>query len=311
MRNINPLLGATTLIGAIATAYLWQQLAATTEVARNLQARLTAAESGQNRQPLPTAIVPGSGAVQTAQAASAGVEGPQGSTEDMAPGLAPDSGRTTVISSVEMVKDPVLRESMATSIRAALPQRYPYLAEDLNLTAEQTSKLHDQLAEHQLQLLGTGPDPEKREQLSRSNEAAIASLLGATTYNQWKDYQETLDVRQQVGQLDNVLQSTAQPLSKVQRRQMTAAMATYQKQLDLEAQPPSELAASASAADKTAFVEARLQGAEEQNEKLRGVAASYLTPEQLEAFVKMQNQASAVTRAMLRTQQGQRPTGTD
>lgn len=311
MRNIGRILGATTLIGAITSAHLWQELSVSREVARNLQEQLTTMEARQRRTLPPAGIDQESREFQSMPASDARVAGAQMPTGRVAPDGAANGERTNVISSMELARDPVTRKAMAAGIRAALPLRYPYLAEELNLTDEQTRKLHDQLIENQLEMLGVGPAPgadaearneatRRREELTRSHEAALASMLGATSFSQWKDYQDTQGIHVQVGQLDTVLASTAQPLSAVQRRQMTAALASDQR-----ASQPAILVA---AGDRTPTLEELLQREEQQSRRLREVAASHLSREQFDAFEKMHSQASALSRAMLAAQ---RPTGTD
>jgi hypothetical protein len=319
MRKIVPVLGATTLIGFVASVHLWQELSESRRNARDLQDQLAALQVGQTRPLLPTGIGFERGEPQPLPASDAVADAAQMPTAQSAPGSAANNGRSVVISAMELANDPVTRQAMAAGIRATLPLRYPFLAEELNLTEEQTRKLHDQLVENQLEMLAVGPpagaDADARrqaasraEELARSHDAALASMLGATTFGQWKDYQETQGVHVQMGQLDTVLKSTAQPLSAVQRSQMTAALASHQKQVNLATPRASQATASGSTGDGDAKLEELLQAEERQNQMMRDVAASYLSREQLDELEKMHSRAAALTRDMLGRQ---RPAGTD
>lgn len=301
-------LGATTVIGVIVSAHLWQELSAANAQVRDLQGRLTAVSAGQPVQLQPTPVVmdrsnPGSAPASRIATADAQAHAGQSASEDNATGKSVFSG------SMEMLGDPAVRQSMASSIRASLPQKYPYLGEELNLTPEQLGKLYDQLTENQLAMLETTPranaDPDRRLMVGREHEARLAAVLGPTAYAQWKEYNATLDLRQQIGRLHTTLETSAQPLSDDQRRQLTTALVAYHKQLKQEDAQPARPAVAMSDADKTALVLERMRVTREGNQKLRDMARSYLTPEQLDAFSRVQNQESDFTLAMLRTQPGQ------
>ena len=289
------------LFASVMSVMLWRDLRAERELNAGLQARLTEAEARGARPmalPLPTGRLP------TAPAATARPE--PAATEARAapsPQTFVPSGR---IIERDMLQDPEYRKARLTQIRLQLPERYPGLAEELGLSPEQADRLFDLLAEHQLESTSTplivGANGQidqtqlqerqrQQQELRARQDAALTAMLGDARMDKWREYQQTQAPRQQVMQLGRTLDAMGMPLSAAQRRPLTEAMVAEQTRQRQEQMAMSrELAASLGpGGPRDPQTQARLQEENfrrqaDSNRRLLDVAATHLTPRQLELY---------------------------
>jgi hypothetical protein len=314
MRTYTPVLAATTLIGGIVATYLWTQLRAERDLSAQLQARVAQLEVAHSTSAAQSALplVRNSETQDSAlRSAAAPASPPSTPTAN-----ALRSGAAPLINTQELLKDPDFRDGMAVSLRSSLAMLYPDLAKDLGLTPEQSGKLLDLLSKHRLASVSAVPSPTSSdpaamrefskavEENSRKEETEVRSLLGDAKYEQWKEYQSTLAVRQQVSQLRSALQSSGQALDEYQEKSLITALAAEQKRETEEARRSTPPVGSAPR-DVAAVLEDGLQRGEANNKKMLDVASSYLTASQLEVMGKVQNQQLSMMRAMARAQRAQ------
>lgn len=220
-----------------------------------------------------------------------------------------------------LLRDPEYREAMRAQHKAMLPNMYPDLEQELELSAEQADGLMNLLAEHQLQqmekrdtnMFEGPPSQAKMQELQRkaqadheARESEIRQLLGEQKWRAWQDYQSTMGVRHQVRELRNTLASKGAPLGDHQVKPLQRALAEAQRQQVQEwsrRAPAPALVAGGTSASPVAPVEAfeaHLQQQREHNERTRNALASILTYEQLEAFEEQQNAQLRLQEAHLR-----------
>lgn len=214
----------------------------------------------------------------------------------------------------QMMNSPEGQEFTRSMTRAMLPQMYPDLAKELNLTPAEAEKLFDLLAKHQndlgmesMGLLGGGPqDPaamqdmmRKVDEKQRANEAELAAALGSK-YPQWQEYQSTQAARQEVNQLREALSSTDTPLTAAQSKSLITAFTTEQKRIDQE----QRVAASSTARNSPNMMDDELQRATDHQRRFVDVAANHLTATQLEEYKRHVDQQQDMMRTMMRAMGG-------
>jgi hypothetical protein len=246
MRTPSAIFSATTLIAAIVAANLWMQLRVEREQNAQLQARVAQMESAQVA-PQPVHTVPSTASTEQAIVATPSSTAARAPVAATAPSSATRSS-TPAMNVQELMKDPDFRDGMAGTVRSSMSLLYPDLAKDLGLTNEQASKLLDLLAKHQMAMVSLaspaalGDEAAMREaqksiqENSRKQESEISTLLGENKYQQWKEYQSTLVVRQQVSRLHSALEASGQALEDDQEKSLITALAADQKRQSDEAQ---------------------------------------------------------------------------
>jgi hypothetical protein len=127
-------------------------------------------------------------------------------------------------------------------------------------------------------------------------------MLGDAKYQQWKEYEGSLDARQQVTRLRQTVDTSGQPLSQQQERQLITALAAEQRRQTEQAQVLAPPAGASAARDPLAMMEENARRAEENNRRNVEVASSYLNPQQLEAYRNQQGSGQRMTSALLRAQ---------
>ena len=239
MRTYTAILAATTLIGGIVATHLWTQLRAERERSDQLQERVTRLELAQAapvRNVAAPSVLTGAGQ-QTSPVSTTG----PATASTVAVASSARSGLASAINTRELLKDPDFREAMAPTVRASMVMMYPDLARELGLTPEQAGKLLDLITKHQMASMAMTaqsgyPDQAAMKEMSkamqensRKQDAEVSALLGEAKYQQWKEYQGTLGVRQQVSRLHEALESNGQPLEEYQEKSLIAALAADQK----------------------------------------------------------------------------------
>jgi hypothetical protein len=323
-------LAGTTLVFASASAYLWRQERAASEQNAVLQLRVEKLEGAQRTA---RAILPTPAAAPVAGAA------PPDSGPPLRPARAPrpapavgaaaavaGSDRKAAITfrpffgSMRMDKllaDPEYREAMRAQERLAMSSRYPDLAEALHLQPEEAEKLMDLLTDQQVAAMGRQPTfrpdgtpdensirewQKQMEQQQRDNQAQIASLLGDTQFQEWKDYQNSMGARMQVKQLRDTLGSS-DPLRADQVQPLVAAIAAEQLRYGAELQRNAGRAGKArsmSQSDQLSMMEQGLEQSTQYNQRMHDAAAPYLSARQQEQFDRMLNQNLEIQRITVR-----------
>lgn len=348
MWKLTLILAATTLAAGYVSAHLWQQLRAEQEQTARLEARVAELEqaTAAARNPFAPLRQPPPVAETAAVAPRATTAAPSAAPADARPAAAPEPAdlvaprRLAMVSRHhDMLQDPEYRAAVRAQHRMMLPQSYPDVAKELNLTAEETSALFDLLANQQMESmdgvvsLGADgpPDPatvlefqRKAEQRREAHAAELAALLGSAKYAQWQQYQESMGARFQVNRLRDVLDATGHPLTDEQARPLIAAIAAEQKREAERARqesgtpgPDAVLSTSSGVAllgtaliaagpgDALEHLEQSIERTEEANRRLRDVAATWLTAPQLEQFERMLDQELVMRRAHVRMQRAQ------
>jgi hypothetical protein len=309
MPRVTPVLAATTVIAGIMSVYFWQQLRVERERTGILQQRVSQLELAQAR-PVQAAAPP---------LAMQLVGKPTEEPATVAAGAGPEAsvrGRAAAVREGirGLLQDPEFRDGMTAGLRTALAQAYPDLAKELNLTPEQANRLLDLISKYRLSSLGNvlgggAADAAGRQNLQaavqeneRKRDAEISAMLGDAKYQQWKEYEGSLDARQQVTRLRQTVDTSGQPLSQQQERQLITALAAEQRRQTEQAQVLAQPAGASAARDPLAMMEENARRAEENNRRNVEVASSYLNPQQLEAYRNQQSSGQRMTSALLRAQ---------
>lgn len=229
---------------------------------------------------------------------------------------------TLVLNERELLNDPEYRQARLAQTRLMLSQNYPGLAEELGLSADETSKIFDLLATHQLDMTSAAifqgaeqMDQAMMQERSRMQaemrqrqQGEIMALLGSR-YPQYEQYQQSQPARSQVTQLGRALESTGQPLTAEQSRPLIAALTAEQQRTRQEAVNMANTFRNINPNDAQA--QQRLQEESfrmqvERDRRLLETASAHLSSAQLETYRTMLDSQLAMSRASMRAQQVQR-----
>lgn len=324
MRNLVFACAAIAAISAIVSVNLWRELHAergqTAQLRLDLaEARLAGAASGLPHQPAPANAQQG-GARPWTEAGPVPADAPSAPTV-REPAAAERNIAQIVLSQREMLKDPEFRAASKAQQRMMLPQMYPGIAEELGLSAEETSKLFDLLAEFQMQqnetmipiVNGEQPDPAAMEEMGRRSQEmrrrqdeAVASLLGTGRAQQFKDFQETQSARVQASNIARNLQGTGQALSRTQERELTSAFVTEQRREREEMAAMARNVSMATPADQARMLEQNFERQAQRNRRILDAAKPHLSDTQLQSLQETLDQQLAMNRASSRMFQRQR-----
>jgi hypothetical protein len=194
-------------------------------------------------------------------------------------------------------------ESMARNrqlMRTVLESSNPNLAEALGIAPDEADKLLDLLAAHQEGMSAVfnnnaesgSMTPQERsaaaQQRQQANQAELQALLGSK-YPQWEDYQQTRPAWQQLRDLRAVTSSSGAPLTDAQGKSFVAAIAVEHRNITQQHRD----AAIAAANQGRLSSELVLRNSPEHRQRLLGVAAAHLSPQQLEGYREMLERAAA------------------
>jgi hypothetical protein len=205
----------------------------------------------------------------------------------------------------KLLEDPEYRDAMRRQQKIMLPRMYPDLQTALQLSDEQADQLYDVLAEQQLrnmtnrpQFTAAGERPDEaamrdwqaeQQRMIADRDAEIASVLGDTKAQQWKNYQGSMQVRSQVRELRSSLESAGMPLAADQSERLIAAMAAEQQKSSSDAQSTRNyLRAARDSADRAALFETQIESTRQQHQRMRAAAAPYLSSQQLNYLERVQ-----------------------
>jgi hypothetical protein len=196
-----------------------------------------------------------------------------------------------------MLQHPEYRDLLRARQRLALSYSHPDLPELLQISEEQADQLLDLLAEQQVreQAASTPTWPrhgdaaamqafvERTQERQRANEAELAALLGASKFQEWKEYEQSGMARILVQQLQQMLPDDAR-LRSDQLRPLVSAIAREQRQL-FEDRALSLAPGQVPDEDWQKRVQERqLERMAAANQRILDASASILTPRQLERF---------------------------
>jgi len=313
MPRLTPLFAATTVVAAIIAGYLWKQLDAERVANAQLQQRL--AQFDMNPPPPRRSDAPR----VAAAAAPSQAQAPAAPVQAAAARTSGNAARAALSINIrDLFKDPDYREAQRAQLRMQLPQNYPDLAKELGLTPAEAGAFFDLLARQQVDLLAnslsSSEDSDEVRQaaqraaaeLSRTQQGEIEGLLGASKYQQWKDYQQTLGARQQVNQLRTTLASAGQPLADDQAAPLLATLTAEQKRRAEEARSRTYPTDPAAQLD---FEEQNLKDTEASNNRVLDAAQSFLSAAQLAALKSSMTQQLAMSRAFQKARRAQLDAG--
>lgn len=320
MRSLTLACAGLALMGGVMSVHLWRELRAERELTAQLRSEMGILRAAalpvppdggvQPQRPIPEVLRAPAPAPQTAAAPAGNPPQPVADVQRLL-----ENRR-------ELLKDPEYRKAALTQARLGLPQRYPGLAEELGLTAEEADRLFDLLAENQMDMSSlTSSIPigangaadtaalqdanRHRLELQRQLEQQLQTELGSNRYAQWQEYQQTLGPRTQVVQLGRMLESEGVPLNADQSRPLIAAYAAEQKR---QIEDMRRLLGSGpiSPADRQRLQEEQLRVQADSNRRLVEAARSHLNARQVEALQASLDQQLAMNRASNRMMEIQR-----
>jgi hypothetical protein len=314
MKKLVPMLMVVLAAVTIAAVYLWQELSDVRRQTSELQTHVSGLQSAR----LAAAAAPGSpAAVQPAGTLAAPPTLPAASgTAPPAVAAPAEKKPTDALASLaqQMLGTPEGQEMLKTQLRMMLPQQYPGIGMELGLSPAETEKLFDMLVKQQvnsagigLNILGGGSQDaaamretrRKAEELQRANQAELAAMLG-DKMPKYEEYQKTLPLRQQVTQLQAALGTGNNALSDAQGKQLIAALAAEQSQIQRERnntpRPPQQ-----GPRDQQALIEQQLERAAEDNRRMVNAARAHLNPQQLDSYRQMLEQRQNLQRTLTRS----------
>lgn len=266
-----------------------------------------------------TTVVAGQAAATAAQEQSPGrdVNPANGSTAPGNHALAADAGKgtqpgkhaanPTAAAYLEMVSSPEGQQMVKSMMRGILPTQYPDLGRELGLTPAETEQFFELLARQQDELsmdsiaMMNGSDPATMQAAQRNlaekqqaHEGQIAAALG-DRYEKWQDYKSTAPVRREVNELRGTLSNSSYPLTDSQSRQLIPALAAEQKRLEQEERDWMIGAGARSPNMMQESIQRTIAG----RQRLVQVAATYLTPDQLEQYRRQTEQQMQFVQSMM------------
>src|SRR5690606_21222720 len=225
MRNLALVCGGLAVVASIVSVNLWRELRAERLVTKELQVQLAQAGPSPASTPeTPQAHAP----MRTAPVADSAVTAasPEPATAPQ-PAPARTPAADVIVQARDLLKDPEYRRAALAQARLNLPQNYPGLVEELNLTEDQARKLFDMLAELQLEqssvtlsFSGSGqPDQAAAEDMRRRareiqqrRDEQIAALLGTAGQQQFAAYEQTRGARMQTQNIQRMMENSGMPL---------------------------------------------------------------------------------------------------
>jgi hypothetical protein len=300
-------------VGVLAVGILaarqWQSLDEERERGTQLRERVTALEAAQlaaaAASPLPSSAILPVGAPLQPKPTDAMATAASAASQVAAPAAA-----NAPVTLAEAVLSPQNLEMTRSMMRMMLPQQYPDIARDLNLSAAEVEKLFDTIARQQMNLgmgsmdLFTGGqlDPaalqemqRKMQQQQKADDAELAAMLGSK-YSQWQDYQGTAAARQQVEQLQAALDADNR-LSEAGRKSVIAALAIEEGRAQREEKDTMQLEGRTT----QEILENQLKRTVEVNQRRLQAASPHLTVAQRDAYRRLLEQQTNMANMVLRS----------
>jgi|HigsolmetaAR206D_1030411.scaffolds.fasta_scaffold00085_38 hypothetical protein len=226
--------------------------------------------------------------------------------------------------SAELLKNPEFRAAMLEQQMFSLRRMYSDVGEALRLSPEEVDALFETLADHQLESMelaqeflprpGSAPDPDRvaemqqrMAEIQRKQYEAIASRLGEARAQEWQQYLSTVPARWEVRELRAALAEAGEPLSSQQIEVLVDAIAQERRRPTSVAQnAPQSFSGPPSTRERIALLEQSFERIEQSNRRIREAVAPYLSPTQLAALERHQQQQLEMNRAGMRLSRLQR-----
>jgi hypothetical protein len=295
----------------LAAAMQWRDLRGEQAQGAQLRERVSALEAAQLAAAgnPPPATLPVAGMPQPAPAAVP-VASTAGPAPDPQPSASAASGAQPPTTMAQALSDPRTLEMTRAVMRNMLPQQYPDIAKDLNLSATEVEKLFDTLARQQMDA-GTGgaldlfaggelnaaaiqEAQRKMQQQQKAHDAELAALLGSR-YPLWQDYQGTASARSQVDQLQAAL-GPDNRLSDAARKSVITALAVEEGRIQRD-----EREVMLQGRNTQEFFENQINRATELNQRRIAAASPLLTVAQRDTYRRMLEQQTSMAAMMLRS----------
>lgn len=302
MRKLMVVLAVTLLIGALVTGLLWQRVQDERVANGALQARVTALE----------AMLPAAATPDAPTAAPAAVEAFAQTEAAAAPASANAAEQVQALTAGirQMMASPEGRELTRAQARMTMSMQYPHLGAELGMSPAEVDKFYDLLARQQADLTvftmdattdagtdnaGTQEMQRKLAEQRRANDAELVAALGDKAA-QWRTYQQSLPLRQQVAQLQLRLGGDNDALSDAQARPLVATLAAEKARIDGEQRNAPRLPQGST---REQYMAQQQQRRTDSNRRLLEAAAAHLTPQQLASYKRMMDQELEMERAIM------------
>jgi hypothetical protein len=320
IRTLTGLAVCLVLTGGIVTANLWRELHAE----RQSTAALLAELGGSTRH----VTVADAPRVETPPPPSAPMPAPAPATPQKEAVKAP---ATTValptaiaggvrMSEQDLLQDPEFRQARLAMLRTSIAQGYPGIAEELGLTKEEADRLFDLLAESELAMsaeLGiiTPPsdDASAAAAIAEANRRwravqgrqsqALQAMLGDARYAQWRDYQQTRQIRLQASSYATALAGAGAPLDSTQLRTLTTAMVGEHKSMEQDILSLARAVDPANPGTREQAQKALQDRQAASNQRVLDAAASKLNAQQLGLLRAQLEQQEAIKNAAARVRE--------
>jgi hypothetical protein len=298
MQKTWALFAATTLIAVIVAGYLWQQLRTERERSAQLELRVAAIESRPSASNQTASAVPQSvTSAVPAQVAPLPMQGGPAAAVPM-------TMRTATLTANDITPDSPFCVLQRDQARAQIQRDYATAASELSLSVPEVEALKELLIKQRASAPGTpcGGGPMSREAIAaaeQAQQAELAALLGSR-YQQWQQFQNTVEARQRVNALRERLSASGSPLSDAQGQALLATLTAEVERSKLEAGAPKPAPADPGA--QLDQQERTLDALERSYGRILASAAGYLSPDQLKAMKTPMDQRIKVERNFVQMQ---------
>lgn len=238
---------------------------------------------------------------------------PEASTEKAAPATTaqpspPQSQRATgsagqqVPTHTQRLSNPEGRDVTRAMWRMSLPKTFPGVGEALEMSSEELDNFFDLLARQQSDLgedtagllTGQARDPTARlewhrriVEQQRANDAQLREVLGSR-YEKWQEYQSSLAIRQQVSELNSILE-TENKIPAAQWDPLITGLTSQQLRLDQDLR---QWNMSDAAINSPRLLDEHMRRTVDNHRQLLRTASGYLTADQQEAYWKVLDRAA-------------------
>lgn len=190
-----------------------------------------------------------------------------------------------------LLSDPRYRSLRLKGERNTLYRVHAEAITALRLSPDTSEKLLTLLAEHALEFVeppsGKPRDDEgleprwrvERQLNEQRQQAEIEALIGTAKYREWREFYETKSARYEIALLEKQVEAIGEPLRSDQREILVDLIADEERQ-----QSARPIIGPGVRESPVSVLESDAKRIEASNERLRQLAASYLTSEQLELF---------------------------
>lgn len=241
----------------------------------------------------------------------------------------------------QLWKDPEYRAAMAAQNKASLRRLYGDAARELGLSPVEMERLLDALATQRLpdpdaMDVSLGPEGrpdedwlrrtrERDAARRRAGEAELRALLGDERYARWQEVEKTTPARIQAERLRMEVSAAGVTLDRAQEASLARLLADEERRVSNEVgkatarsadnalagapwngTPAPKRDPSTAAADSLRLQRAMLDARANSNDRIREAAATFLSAEQLDAFMQQREAAVTAQRVALRVREAQR-----